>query len=176
MLFEKKLMPDFTLGSFEELTPSLLKKLGARAVISDIDNTLATYDDLDPPEPVVKWINTLREAEISVTLVSNNRKRRVDRFNSTLCCNAYPNVKKPSIKYIIAAMNDMNSSPDETVFLGDQLLTDSLAAHRAGIRSVIVPPIKDKTSLFFRIKRAIERPYMKKYEKISGRTGKENQE
>ena len=172
MLFEKKLMPDLTLGSYRELTPSLLEKLGASAIISDIDNTLATYDDLDAPKEVADWIASLRASGVSVTLVSNNRRSRVERFNSTLLCNAYHNVKKPSVKYIRAAMEDMNSTPRDTVFLGDQLLTDSLAAHRAGMRAVIVPPIKDKRSLFFRFKRALERPYMKKYEKLQGK--KEN--
>ena len=166
MFLEKKLMPDLMLGSYRELTPELLGRLGATAVISDIDNTLATYDDLDPSEDVKKWIASLKASGVSVTLVSNNRRSRVERFNSALLCNAYHSVKKPSIKYIRAAMEDMNSAPDETVFLGDQLLTDSLAAHRAGCRSVIVPPIKDKKSLFFRLKRAIERPYIRKYEKL----------
>lgn len=168
MFLEKKLMPDMTLGSYRDLTPSVLSSLGATALISDIDNTLATYDDLDAPPEVEEWIASLRAAGISVTLVSNNGRRRVERFNSTLLCNAYSNVKKPSAKYLIAAMADMQSAPEETVFLGDQLLTDAFAAHRAGIRAVIVPPIKDKKSLFFRFKRALERPYMKKYKKLNG--------
>ena len=47
--------------------------------------------------------------------------------------------------------------------LGDQLLTDSLAAHRAELVSIIVPPIRDRTGAFFRFKRAVERPYIKKF-------------
>ena len=163
MIFEKKFMPDYTLSAFDELTPEFILSLGARAVICDIDNTLAPYEVLDAPEKVINWVASLRNADISLTLVSNNARQRVTRFNEKLRCNAYSNVKKPSIKYLVAAMADMESSPDETVFLGDQLLTDALAAHRAGIRAVIVPPIKDKKSLLFKFKRAIERPYLKKF-------------
>jgi hypothetical protein len=76
-------------------------------------------------------------------------------------------VKKPSAKYLKLSMKEMESKKENTVFLGDQLLTDSLAAHRAGIRAVIVPPIKDKKSLFFKAKRLIERPYIKKYRRTN---------
>jgi len=167
MIFEKKLVPDFMLSSFKDVTPHFLKKLGAAAVISDIDNTLAPYEDLDAPDSVITWIHELEAAGIKVTLVSNNNSKRVERFNKKLGCNAHANVKKPSAKYLKLSMKEMESKKENTVFLGDQLLTDSLAAHRAGIRAVIVPPIKDKKSLFFKAKRLIERPYIKKYRRTN---------
>ncbi len=170
MILEKKLMPDTVLGSYREVTPAFLCSLGAKALISDIDNTLATYDDLDAPDEVKEWARALRAAGISLTLVSNNRRERVERFCREIECIAYPNVKKPCAKYLKLAMERMESGKADTVFLGDQLLTDALAAHRAGIRAIIVPPIKDKKSLFFRFKRFLERPYMKKYRLKSGVT------
>jgi predicted HAD superfamily phosphohydrolase YqeG len=59
----------------------------------------------------------------------------------------------------------MGRTLDNTAGLGDQLLTDTLAVHRLGMPSLIVPPIKDKTTLFFKFKRYLERPYIKKYKK-----------
>ena len=159
-------MPDFVLTSFRDVTPDLLSSLGASAVISDIDNTLAPYEDLDPPQDVIDWINALSDAGIALTLVSNNGEERVGRFCKGLPCRSYAKVKKPSPKYLLRAMEETGRGKEETVFLGDQLLTDSLAAHRAGIRALIVPPIKDKRSLFFKFKRSIERPYMKKFRRL----------
>ncbi len=163
MILEKKLMPDVTLSSFRELTPEVASSLGAKAVISDVDNTLAPYEVLDATEEVVRWAKALSDNGIALTLVSNNGKKRVERFCKAIGCNYHSRVKKPSSKYLFISMKEMNSEPSNTVFLGDQLLTDALAAHRAGMKAVIVPPIKDKRSLFFRLKRLIERPYMKKY-------------
>ena len=163
MLLEKKLMPDYTFATFRDVTPALLSSLGAKAVISDIDNTLAPYEDLNAPQDVVEWVKALSDAGVSLTLVSNNKEDRVERFCKNLSCRRYANVKKPSAKYLLLAMKEAGCGKDETVFLGDQLLTDALAAHRAGIRALIVPPIKDKKSLFFRFKRWVERPYMKKF-------------
>ena len=54
---------------------------------------------------------------------------------------------------------------ENSAFLGDQLLTDAATANRAGLYCIIVPPIKDKTNAFFRFKRWLEKPYVKKWKK-----------
>ncbi len=167
MLFEKKLMPDYRLSSFREAGPEFLKSLGAAALICDIDNTLAPYEALDAPDEVAEWVGALKDAGISLTLVSNNRAGRVNRFNERLGCRVYSSVGKPSAKYLKLAMKEMKSGKDDTVFLGDQLLTDAFAAHRAGIKAIIVPPIKDKATLLFKFKRAVERPYLRKFDEVT---------
>ncbi|HPU18295.1 MAG TPA: HAD hydrolase-like protein, partial [Bacillota bacterium] len=65
----------------------------------------------------------------------------------------------------------MGISPERTAVLGDQLFTDVMAAKRLGIRAIVVTPIKDKKSLLFRIKRACERPLLRKYKNTSGING-----
>ena len=62
-------------------------------------------------------------------------------------------------------MKEMGVTPEVTAGLGDQLLTDTLAVHRLDMISIIVPPIKDKTTLFFKFKRWLEKPFIKKYRK-----------
>ena len=58
----------------------------------------------------------------------------------------------------------------EAAILGDQLLTDALAGNRMGMRVLIVPPIKDKTTLFFRFKRLCERPIIRRFKRRNGIT------
>ena len=60
-------------------------------------------------------------------------------------------------------MREAGAKAEESLLLGDQLLTDGAAGKRCGMTVFIVPPIKDKTTLFWRIKRRIERPYMEKF-------------
>ena len=55
MILEKLLMPDEVYSSFEELTPEHMKELGKKYIFSDIDNTLATYEDMYSSENVKKW-------------------------------------------------------------------------------------------------------------------------
>ena len=168
MLFEKYLMPDKIFDSFEEVTPEMLKALGIRHIFSDIDNTLATYDDLTPPENVIRWCQTMTDAGITVSFFSNNKAARVESFNRELQHLAYWKAGKPRIKVLRRAMEAVHAEPEDSLTLGDQLLTDCAAGKKVGMRVFIVPPIKDKTNLFWKVKRAIERPYMKKYRKIHG--------
>ena len=162
------LTPDYMFASYLEVTPEFLKEHGIRAVLSDIDNTLAPYEQPDPDENHKEWIKELQAAGISVALVSNNHADRVERFNRELGLDAYPDSGKPGKKTLLLAMEKLGVTKEETVMLGDQLLTDSYAGKHTGLISIIVPPIKDKTNLFFRFKRLCERPFIKKYAKQHG--------
>lgn len=165
MIFEKYLLPDEMYGSFEELTPEHLASLGIKHIFSDIDNTLATYDDMYPPENVVSWCENMNKNGVSVSFVSNNNAERVEKFNSRFGYAAYSKAGKPKIKKLLLAMEEMGAEKNNSVLLGDQLLTDAACAKRAGLYCIIVPPIKDKKNLFFRFKRWLEKPYMKKFMK-----------
>ena len=160
------LTPDHMFGAFDEVTPEFLQERGIRALLIDIDNTLAPYEQDDPDERILAWFASLHAAGIQAALISNNHPPRVDRFNAPLSLPAYADSGKPGSRAILAAMAEMGVQTHETAGLGDQLLTDTLAVHRLGMISLIVPPIKDKTTLFFRFKRWLERPFIKRYRKI----------
>ena len=163
MLFEKYLVPDLVLSSFRDLTPALLAERGIRNILSDIDNTLVTYDDAEPTPDVLAFFAMLAEHGIKIGFLSNNHADRVDRFNRGLGYVAIADAGKPGIKAAKDAMERMGAEPENTLFLGDQLLTDAACAKQLGLYTVIVPPIKDRTDLFNRSKRLIEKPYMKIY-------------
>lgn len=166
MIFEKILIPDLVVDNYSLVTPELIKSMGRKAILSDIDNTLATYDDPTPPAPLVEWINGMRAAGVEVAFVSNNDWERVKGFNRELGLVAYAKSAKPSVKHLEAAVRDLGIDKGDALLLGDQLLTDCAAGKRYGIPVIIVPPIKDKKTIFFRFKRWLEIPYMKKYRKL----------
>ena len=165
MLFEKWLVPDRVFPDFRAVTPELLCAGGIRFVFSDIDNTVATYDDPTPPPDVVRWIEELTAAGIRVVFVSNNDRARVEGFVEPIKARGYWKAGKPLVRVLRQAMRDAGAGAGESLLFGDQLLTDCAAGKRLGMPVWIVPPIKDKTTLFWRVKRAIEKPYMRIYEK-----------
>ncbi len=173
MILEKKLIPDLCLPTYRDVTPELIKSMGGDLILSDIDNTLATYDDPLPPEELVGWINNMRENGVEIAFVSNNSCERVEHFNKDLGLCAYGKAGKPKTAFLEAACRDLGIDKSRAVLLGDQLLTDCAAAKNFGIPAIIVPPIKDKKTLFFRFKRWLEKPYMKKYRKLE-KARKEN--
>lgn len=162
------LVPDYMFEAFTDVTPQFLSSLGIKALLIDIDNTLAPYEQAEPDEKILDWFSALRSHGISAALISNNHAPRVELFNGKLGLDAYPDSGKPKSAVLIMAMNKMGVTAEETAGLGDQLLTDTLAVHRLGMPSIIVPPIKDKTNAFFRLKRRLEVPFVRKYRRAHG--------
>jgi len=136
---------------------------GIKALILDIDNTLVTYDDPKPTESVAAWLNAMHAAGVQTAFVSNNHAPRVESFCEGLGCYYHANAKKPSRKYLRKAMEHMGTTVDNTACVGDQLFTDVWAGNRCGIRAFLVPPIKDLNIFSMRLKRCLEKPFIKAY-------------
>ncbi len=160
---DKYLRPDYIFDSYRDVTPQFCKENNIKAIVSDIDNTLVTYDDAEPTPEVAAWYHALTESGVRIAFASNNDETRVALFNRSLGAPAIAKSGKPLTGGVRSMIEQMNGTLENTVLLGDQLLTDIMAANRLGIRSIVVPPIKDKKSLFFRAKRAIEKPFMARY-------------
>ncbi len=159
------LMPDYMFRTFDEITPDFLRERGVCAVLADIDNTLAPYEQAEPDERIHAWIDALADAGIAIAFVSNNDRERVELFNRSLGVPAFWESGKPFKKNLVRAMQAVGGTTQTTVMLGDQLLTDALAAHILGVPALIVPPIKDKTTLFFRFKRLLEKPTVRRFKR-----------
>ncbi len=158
-------LPDGIFENVYELTPERLLSKGIKALILDIDNTLVTYDDPIPTERVKNWLDELHSKGIQTAFVSNNHSERVERFCEGLGCYFHADAKKPSRKFMLEAMEHMKTDTSNTAAVGDQLFTDVWAATRCGMRSFLVPPIKDKKTPFFRFKRLLEKPFLRLYHK-----------
>ena len=163
------MMPDYMFRTFDEITPAFLASLGVKAILADIDNTLAPYEQPEPDERIRAWLDSLKKAGIKVVLVSNNHGDRIELFNRTLGLDAYADCKKPGKKRLGEIMKSVGATASDSAFLGDQIFTDVLSARNLGIKvALLVPPIKDKLTLFFRFKRWMEKPIIRRYYKIHG--------
>ena len=99
------LTPDYMFGSFDEITPDFLASIGVRALLIDIDNTLAPYEQDEPDERIVSWVRSLQENGIKIALVSNNHAPRVEKFNRKLGLVAFADSGKPSKKALLRAID-----------------------------------------------------------------------
>jgi len=156
-------IPEYLFASIYEITPEFFLSRGISFVFSDIDNTLATYDDPVPTPELLEWFESMNKAGIEFIFVSNNDNDRVSKFNSSLGFTYVCKAGKPLPGKIRKLMKAKRIEKLNTAMLGDQILTDSLAATFLGILSVNVPPIKDRTEPFFRFKRKIEVAFMRSY-------------
>ena len=160
-----KFVPEYYFKTFNEASADFLTSIGVKGIVLDVDNTLEPYENPLPGEHVKQWLTELKEQGISAAIVSNNGGERINLFNSELGLPAYYKAKKPFKKNVLNAMKDMGTDKSNTILMGDQVFTDVWAAHNTGIRAILVPPIKDKTDVFTKFKRLLEKPILKKYKK-----------
>ena len=166
------LTPDAMFEKFDDITPEFLLSKNITALLIDIDNTLAPYEQAEPDENIVAWVNSLRENGIGLALISNNHADRVELFNSELKYFATWDSGKPFIKCHKRAMAELGTDRDSTAVIGDQIFTDVWSGKRLGLYAILVKPIKDKTSLFNRSKRALEKPILRRYMRLHSGDGK----
>ena len=60
------------------------------------------------------------------------------------------------------AAQAMNLAPRQIAVVGDQIYTDILGGNRVGMFTCLVQPIKPEPWLRFRLKRALERPVVRR--------------
>ena len=157
--------PDYYFGSVFDITPEFLLCAGIKAVVLDIDNTLVTYGEAEPSEKVISWVSSLTQAKIKAAIASNNNEERVKLFNRRLGIFCVSKSGKPSVKAVSAACKEFSASPQDTAVIGDQIFTDVLCANRAGAVAILTKPIPYRENLFFRFKRALEKPIIKSFER-----------
>ncbi len=161
----KNLIPDRMYKNIYILTPEFLKKRGKMAVIFDIDNTVAPYEVVTPTPKMKAYFADLKANGIEAAFVSNNNTDRAEIFNTELGLFCVSDAGKPSPNGIIKCIEHFGIDKKNIVLVGDQIFTDCIAAHRAGIQCWLVTPIKDKETWFFKLKRHFEKPVIREYKK-----------
>lgn len=142
-----------------------LYEKGIRNLLFDIDNTVATYDDIAPGKKDIEFFNKLGDMGFKIAFVSNNYKKRVNAYNKNLKFTAVYFALKPSGYGIKKAMRILNSNVNNTAMIGDQIFTDVVCGKMAGVYTVLVKPIKDKNGLTIKFKRYLEGKILKGYKK-----------
>lgn len=145
-----------------QITPDQFNHLGIKAVLTDLDNTLIAWNNPDGTQELLDWLLVMKEAEIPVFVVSNNKASRIKRVVDRLDLPYIARALKPSAKGMNEALSQLNLKSNEVVMIGDQIMTDIRGANAAHIRSILVQPIVKTDGWNTRINRFFERKIMKK--------------
>ena len=154
---------DFICQRFADLTPTLLRKHGVTVVLVDLDNTLIPYSLSMPTEELLDWRARLAEAGITLFVVSNNRHgTRVVPFCEAMDVPYLLHARKPSPYGFREALRLLDADPAHTLAVGDQVYTDVVGAHRAGIRAALVHPIDLKHYPLLALRYGLEAPFRRR--------------
>lgn len=155
-----KFLPNYYYKDIYSIDFEELKEQGIRGLLFDLDNTICAYTDPDPDQRIIQFFHGLEDQGFTVALVSNNSRQRVERFNRPLGLPIFPRARKPLLYGIRHMMRQIGLKPEYTALIGDQVYTDVWGGNRAGLTTVLVYPIKNQETPFFRMKRRMEQPVL----------------
>lgn len=127
----KHFLPDQHVKSIFEITPHSLQEKGVKGIITDLDNTLVEWDRPNATPKLISWFEEMKQSNIKVTIVSNNNENRVKAFSHPLDIPFIYQARKPMGRAFRRALSEMGLRKEETVVIGDQLLTDVLGETEA---------------------------------------------
>lgn len=153
-----KFTPRLRVKTVYEIPLAELWENGVRGIITDLDNTLVgAKEPLATPELIV-WLELVKQMGFKVVIVSNNGELRVRNFAEPLQIPFIHRAKKPSNAAFQKALKWMELSAEQTVVVGDQMLTDVLGGNRMGLHTILVLPIALLDEGFFtKVNRRIEK-------------------
>ncbi|MEG1304506.1 MAG: YqeG family HAD IIIA-type phosphatase, partial [Oscillospiraceae bacterium] len=142
-----------------------IQKNGIKALILDIDNTLA--EDFSPELrcDIAAWLSDIKKAGIKAVIVSNNDNVRAAPFAEKCGLEYISDAGKPSAKSSVRAFALLDSSKTDTAVIGDQLFTDIAYGKRIGCRTILTEKFSPDILFFVRLKRLFERPFMRRIRK-----------
>lgn len=140
MLFEM-LMPKLRVDTVFDIDLAALYEQGYRGIITDLDNTLVGAKAPEATPELIAWFEKVRDAGFKLVIVSNNKLTRVSTFATPHKIEYVHEARKPSNIPFRKAMKMMNLAEDQTVVVGDQMLTDVFGGNRLGLYTVLVLPI-----------------------------------
>jgi len=157
-LFLWPVLPQFEVNVVNELTPAVLREMGVRHILLDVDCTLKRYDSDLLEDWVLVWLDSLKVAGVDVCLLSNGKKHRIGKIANQYQLDFEAMALKPLPFGCWRVIKRNGWDRNATAIVGDQLMADVAAGNFAGIKTVHVTPIHPETEpIFTRIKRPLER-------------------
>ena len=153
--FLPKLMTD----ALTDITPELLKQRGIRLLMLDFDNTIVPYTTSVPAEQMDRWLRDMLKTDITVCVVSNSRKPRVQVFCKKYGMPCITHARKPFSKGIKECLAKFQIPGSQAALVGDQIFTDTLGANSAGVQSILVKAI-DNHNFWLKARHVLEKPFI----------------
>lgn len=164
-------LPDFSVASVLDIDFVLLKSLGVKHILFDLDLTLRKPHAAEIEAAILTFLSEAREQKHfqSLNLATNNL-HQLDQFSKPLNAQVFQPflhkgrlVRKPHAAFFERIVTKLGAKPEEIVMIGDKVLFDVAGGNKAGMRTILVQPLgKDLLHdrlLFvrFRDKRALKK-------------------
>jgi HAD superfamily phosphatase (TIGR01668 family) len=149
-------------GDVTDIDLDQLTRDGVRGLIFDLDSTLVAPHAGSLTNEVSAWLERAR-ATFKVAVVSNNKKDPyIKQVQVVLDMHCIGCAAKPSIKAFVEVQKMFDLAPHEVAVVGDRPLTDVWGGHRAGMKTILVMPLKSMNEPgWIRMFRKLERVFIR---------------
>ena len=147
--------------SIYEIPTEFFIKNNVKYLLIDLDNTLDSYRLFTPTEKAVQLIESIKKSGIIPIVVSNNTGKRVSQYANALDVRYINSAHKPFSGRIKKFLKENNISTEEAMLVGDQMMTDVLAAKGAHLRVVLTEKIVKEDQFTTHFNRLLDRPIRK---------------
>ena len=156
----RRVLPTLSVASIFDIPYQQMYRDGIRNLIFDMDNTIVTRLTNQPSWKVKRLFYHLTLDGFHILILSNNtRPSRVIQVASFLDVPAIFSAQKPFSWVYKKLRNQFFCQPSETMFIGDQWVTDIWGARLNGMKAVVVEPMGEELSeirrLYFRLERQL---------------------
>ena len=164
----KRFIPFAHAQSVYEVPVEFYLNNGVKLLLIDLDNTLDSYKLFEPTDRAKEKVTEIKNSGIVPVIVSNNRERRVNKYADAAGVECIYSAHKPFSRRIRNFLREKGVSATEVMLVGDQLMTDVLAARGAHIRVLLTEKIVKEDQWTTHINRLFDRP-IRKYLKKKGK-------
>ncbi|MGI6113895.1 MAG: YqeG family HAD IIIA-type phosphatase [Mahellales bacterium] len=164
----KYLIPDQYTKDICQIDLHQLMKKGIKNIIIDLDNTLLPWGKDTISGDIYDWVIRGKDLGCKFCLLSNNRKKRVEKFAGTLGILYVPKAPKPWKSSFRKAVIKLKGEKNNTAVIGDQIFTDILGGNRLGLYTILVSPLSQREFFTTRLVRLIERHFLKHIDTSKG--------
>ena len=133
----KRFVPFAHAKSIYDIDVSFYKRMHVKYVLSDLDNTLDSYRQKEPLTKAKELKKVLNNEGIELIVISNNRGKRVHHYCEQLGVNCFSSLRKPFAHRLCEALKKLSINKDETIMIGDQIVTDISCGNKAKIRTIL---------------------------------------
>lgn len=161
----QKCIPHAYHASIFEIPYRTLKETGIKSLFFDLDNTIIAYDESILSDQHVEFFKKLQK-DFKIVIISNSNHKRVSGALKNFDVDYVWYAKKPLKSGFNKALKLAGTKKEESIVIGDQLMTDVFGATRFGIKSILVSSVKRKSDRkITKFNRKLEHIILKKIEK-----------
>ena len=161
----KRFIPFAHSQSIYEIEPEFYKRNNVKVLFMDLDNTLDSYKARVPQERTLELVKRIKEAGINPVIISNNKAKRVSGYANLLGVEFLSSAHKPFSRRIKKEIARRGLTNEDVMLVGDQMMTDVLAAHGARIKVVLTEKVVKEDQWTTHINRIFDRPIRKYHRK-----------